>query len=134
MKRFIVITSIFPPTDAVKKFARLEGWRLIVVGDKKTPRDWFWEGVQFISDRAQKRLNYEILGKLPWNHYARKMIGYLFAIENGAEVIVDTDDDNIPHKNWELPSFHQPYNLTLPAQGFVNIYKYKSIKSLRVIS
>ena len=50
MKQFIVITSIFPPAEAVKKYAQLEGWDLIVVGDKKTPRDWGWKKVRFISD------------------------------------------------------------------------------------
>jgi len=32
MKNFIVITSIFPPTEAVRSFSMLEGYRLVVVG------------------------------------------------------------------------------------------------------
>lgn len=31
---------------------------------------------------------------LPWNHYARKNIGYLFALSHGAKIIYETDDDN----------------------------------------
>ena len=33
---------------------------------------------------------------MPWNHYCRKNIGYLYAIEHGATIIYDTDDDNVP--------------------------------------
>lgn len=39
--KFIIIISIFKPTKAVKAFARMHhDWQLIVVGDKKTPKDW----------------------------------------------------------------------------------------------
>ena len=39
-------------------------------------------------------LGYEIAKLLPWNHYSRKNIGYLFAMEQGAKIIYETDDDN----------------------------------------
>jgi hypothetical protein len=42
----------------------------------------------------QKRLNYRILRRLPWNHFGRKNIGFLYAVAHGAEVIYDCDDDN----------------------------------------
>ncbi|ETN70754.1 hypothetical protein NECAME_14556 [Necator americanus] len=41
-------------------------------------------------------VRYRIMGSLPYNSYARKNIGYLYAISNGAEWIYDTDDDNKP--------------------------------------
>jgi len=31
---------------------------------------------------------------VPWNHFGRKNLGFLFAIHYGAKVIYDTDDDN----------------------------------------
>ena len=37
----------------------------------------------------------ELLSALPWNHFARKSIAYLFAISQGAELIWDFDDDNV---------------------------------------
>ena len=37
MKKIIVITSIYEPTLATKKFSEMEGWELVVVGDTKTP-------------------------------------------------------------------------------------------------
>src|SRR5665213_2756241 len=104
-KKFIIITSIFPPTEAVQKFAKLADWQLIVVGDKKTPSEWEQAGVTFISAEDQENLQYQIIKKLPWNHYGRKMIGYLHAAEQQASLIADTDDDNIPYEQWgELPA------------------------------
>lgn len=32
---------------------------------------------------------------LPWNHFGRKNVGYLYAIQHGAQFIWDTDDDNV---------------------------------------
>ena len=39
MDKFIVITSIFPPTEAIEKFAKLKDWKVVLVGDIKTPSD-----------------------------------------------------------------------------------------------
>jgi hypothetical protein len=60
---------------------------------------------------------------LPWNHYSRKMLGYLRAVKRGAEIIFDTDDDNFPKPDWEVPPFDGTYETTSESQGFVNIYR-----------
>ena len=39
-EKWIVITTINAPTDDVKKLADIEGWKVVVVGDIKTPADW----------------------------------------------------------------------------------------------
>jgi len=123
-KKFIVITSIFPPTEAVEKFAALDDWKLIVVGDKKTPPDWAHDNVIYLGPEKQEELNYEVTKLLPWNHYCRKMVGYLYAIEQGAELIADSDDDNIPYENWPaLPETDSPLR-ALSGDSFVNIYNY----------
>jgi len=125
-KKFIVITSIFPPTEAVKLFAKQPGWQLIVVGDKKSPPDWKWPGVIYLGPDDQEKLGFEILSHLPWNHYCRKMVGYLYALRHGAEVIYDTDDDNLPKPGWPaLPSNRGKYK-TLSGQKFINIYNHYS--------
>jgi hypothetical protein len=128
-KKFIVITSIFYPSEAVVKFASLNDWRVIVVGDKKTPTDWTLEGVTYLSPEDQEKLGYDILKLLPWNHYSRKMVGYLYAMSQGAEVIYDTDDDNIPLKKWREPLWSGTF-ATLYSQRFVNIYSYFSRKKI----
>ena len=38
--RWIVVTSIFNPTKDIKSLASIPGWKLVVVADKKTPKDW----------------------------------------------------------------------------------------------
>ena len=123
MRKFIVITSIFNPTEAVLSFARLPNYKLIVVGDKKTPLDWHCDNVDYISVTDQHLLNYKLQQNLPYNHYCRKMLGYLKAIQSGAESIVDTDDDNIPKDNWQFPEFEHDFDSIPKNKGFINIYQ-----------
>ena len=38
--KWIVVTTIRSPTDAVRALAQQSGWKVVVVGDKKTPKTW----------------------------------------------------------------------------------------------
>jgi hypothetical protein len=38
--KWVVVTSINKPTSDVEKLAKMEGWKVVVVGDTKTPSDW----------------------------------------------------------------------------------------------
>lgn len=125
MTTIVVITSIFAPTDAVRAFAARDDLRVIVVGDRKTPEDWSLDGVEYLSPDAQTRSGFAIADVLPWNHYARKMIGYIAAARQGAQVIVDTDDDNIPKRLWTIPSFDGVY-AHAAERGYVNVYRFFS--------
>lgn len=122
MKKFIIITSIFNPTVAVKAFARLKDYQVVVVGDDKTPANWHCKNVVFLSMQQQQNLPYQLIKHLPHNHYCRKIAGYLYAIGEGAEVIIDTDDDNIPKKDWDFPLLQGDFAQIPPEQGFVNVY------------
>ena len=82
--RYIVITSIFPPTEAAVKFAALKQWKLIVAGDRKSPVDWRLDNATFLSAADQEKSGFHLATALPWNHYCRKMIGYLHAIRQDA--------------------------------------------------
>ena len=123
MSEFIVITTIFPPTTAVRTYASMKGWSLVVVGDKKTPDPWFCDRAEYLSANAQSALAFELSRALPWNHYCRKMLGYLLAARRGAGIIVDTDDDNTPKSNWGFPGFDGEFEI-VTGRGFVNIYRY----------
>lgn len=129
-KKVIVITSIFEPTEAVRSFAALKDYRLIVVGDKKSPQGWAQENVQFIPVAEQEQMDYHLAKLLPYNHYCRKMLGYLEAIKQGAEYIIDTDDDNIPLEGWGFPSFENKYDRLRPGMGFINIYQLYSSQKI----
>ena len=124
MKQAIIITSIAPPTDAVREFARLAPGQLVVVADAKTPADWQCSGAELISTDDQQDLPYLIAPLLPWNHYARKMIGYLHAIAKGAAQIVDTDDDNRPNPDWAFPPGEGRYRCTAAGTDVVNAYSF----------
>ena len=51
----------------------------------------------FLSVEKQKSLGYRTAEILPFNTYSRKTIGYLYAIQHGAKIIYETDDDNYPY-------------------------------------
>ncbi|MEI6863770.1 MAG: STELLO glycosyltransferase family protein [Candidatus Adlerbacteria bacterium] len=123
MKKVIVTTTINPPTEAVLKLSQMPGWDNITIGDKKSPPGWHQDGVTYFSADDQATLPYALIQKLPWNLPARAMVGFLRAIEQGADIISQVDDDNIPLGAWEVPSFDGTYG-HISEQGFVNIYKY----------
>jgi hypothetical protein len=124
MNKMIVITTVYPATQSVKKWADMVGWKLIVVGDRKTPADWHCPQAMYLSAADQQTARFRIMRNLPWNHYARKLVGYLAAMEQDADIILDTDDDNMPKIDWSLPEFNGRYPMTSPKRGFVNVYSY----------
>ena len=126
MKKFIVITSIFKPTEAIEAFSELKDYHLIVVGDKKTPAGWQYENTTFLNVDAQIALSSSLASAIPFNHYGRKMIGYVYAMQQGADIIIDTDDDNIPYDGWNFPSFEGNYLTSKNDLGWVNIYHHFS--------
>ncbi len=124
MKSSVVITTIFEPSVAVKLFAEKPDVDLIIVGDRKTPKDWSCGGADYLSIDDQLELGFKLGAQLPYDHYCRKMIGYLVAARNGADVIIDTDDDNIPKPDWAFPQYAGDYQAIASDQGFVNIYQW----------
>lgn len=123
VKKSIIITSIAPPTEAVRRFSEYKDWQLIVVGDRKSPEEWSYKRTVFLSIDDQERLGYNVTRQLPYDHYCRKMVGYIHAARMGAEIIVDTDDDNHPKDTWSFPSFIGEHFVTRSDLGFVNIYR-----------
>jgi len=130
VKNIIVITTINEPTEAVRAFSRLLNFHLVVVGDKKTPRGWSFENVTFLGVDDAGAAALSLSHALPFNHYCRKMLGYLHAMRLKAETIVDTDDDNIPKGSWTFPAFDGNFDQISGVTGFVNIYRYYSDKHI----
>jgi hypothetical protein len=127
VKNFIVITTINEPTEAVLAFSKLPDFKLVTVGDRKTPRGWSCPNTDFLSVDDPASTAFSLSRALPYNHYCRKMLGYLHAFRQGAESVVDTDDDNIPKGNWRFPAFDGDYEQIPAPSGdarFVNIYRY----------
>lgn len=124
-KKYIIITTINYPTDSVKKIAsNHRDWNFIVVGDKKTPLDWNWEGVQFLNVQDQLALSSAFAKECRFNHYVRKNIGYLKAIQEGAKVIAETDDDNIPYDSFLSSVDECVEGYPVKKSGWENVYTH----------
>lgn len=120
--QWAVVTTIFEPTDAIRKVGQLDGWCLVIIADEKT-RDApylsnFVESrrVIYLSVAQQRAMANsptlhpavrEFVVAMPWNHFARKNIGYLFAIGQGARLVFDFDDDNELKASTPMPCADQ---------------------------
>lgn len=101
MNRFIVTTTIQPPTEATQKFSEMNDWQLVVVGDKKTPHHEYSKiDCIYLSPDDQEDLNKNLSDSIGWNCIQRRNMGFLYAYLNGAEVLATVDDDNIPYEHW----------------------------------
>lgn len=112
-KKWVVITSIFAPTDSVKVISRMTDWKLVVVGDKKTPTNWSWPNVVYLDVDMQETLGFTLSQHLGWNSFPRKALGYLYAMQHGAEYIYETDDDNVPMGQLDIFNHPIPHRLIL---------------------
>jgi hypothetical protein len=84
------------------------------------------DGCVYLDLQSQLDSPFEIARELPVGHYSRKNIGYLEAYAKGAEIIVETDDDNYPLAAfWNAPArFLQGRMVDRP--GWLNSYSYFS--------
>lgn len=99
-KKFIVVTTINPKTEAIKKFEQLHDWTLIVVADRKTPDDYKDLQGFYMDCAIQRKLYPELSELLGWNTVDRRNLGFLYAYQKGADIVAMVDDDNIPYDNW----------------------------------
>jgi hypothetical protein len=91
----VVITTINPPNSRLKEFVSY-GYKVIVCGDKKSDDSaWidFADSVDYFSYDEQERRFPQLSRLIGPNTYARKNLGYLHALAQGAEILLETDDD-----------------------------------------
>lgn len=129
MTTAIVVTSINSPNAGLERIARgahQHGIPFIVVGDTRSPQNFELPGCRFVSLDAQLASRLRFAAVCPLGSYARKNIGYLLAIADGAKIIIETDDDNIP-----LPAFFEQrvrrvQTAVVTEARWLNIYRYFS--------
>lgn len=97
--------------------------RVVVVGDRKTPEAIWPAGTDHLPIAAQSELDFRLAAKLPENHYARKNLGYLFAMSRGASVVFDTDDDNAPLGSWRRRGVNV-WARPIGSPGWLNAYRW----------
>jgi hypothetical protein len=131
IKSSVVLTSIAAPNNVMRQIAedcQAADIEFIVIGDTKSPADFTLDGCQFVGVDDQLKLQFKTPALCPTRHYARKNIGYLMAIQNGAEVILETDDDNMPSADFYKPLPIEADVAQIEASGdatsWVNVYRY----------
>lgn len=100
--KWIVTTTVSSPTEATKKFAAMEDWQLVVVGDTKTPHDEYksMENLIYLSPEDQEAISKPLSDAIGWRSIRRRNFGFIYAYNQGAEIIATVDDDNIPYEYW----------------------------------
>jgi hypothetical protein len=66
----------------------------------------------------------EIARIIPFRHYSRKNLGYLYAIRHGAKIILETDDDNLPGAEFGGDLQLKVHGDVVTPRGWVNVYRY----------
>lgn len=121
----LVVTSISEPNASLKALAKgcFEcGWQFYLVGDRSSPFDFQLEECTFLPIQQQLTSGFHLGKATPENCYARKNIGYLHAMKSGAEVIVETDDDNLPYDTFWKKRSRTCNARLIGRKGWHNVY------------
>jgi hypothetical protein len=129
-KACVVVTTIQPPTESMRSLAQgcaKHGVDLLVIGDKKSPNaPYNLEGASFYDISKQFASGLLSAIEAPLNHYSRKNVGYLLAIQQGARLIIETDDDNTPLSSFWAARSKAISGRRVTHSGWVNAYRYFS--------
>jgi hypothetical protein len=98
-ENIIITTTINKPTLATQKFAKINGWDFLVVGDTKTPHHEY-KDYMYLHPEDQEKLDKTLSDMIGWGCIQRRNMGFVYALENGYKRIATVDDDNIPLENW----------------------------------
>jgi len=121
----VIITTINKPTETILKHIKNTEYDIIIVGDNKTPDDYNKLNCIYLDIPSQKKLFPELSEMLPYNHYCRKNLGYMYAIKKGYKIIYETDDDNIPYDNFDnILQYNNIQMITEQNNKWINIFKY----------
>ena len=118
----IAITTVSLPTPALRAFAS-SGMQVIVVGDEKTPR-FELAGCRYYGIQDQLATGLLTAQALPRNHYCRKNLAYLIAMQLAAAPILESDDDNLPYMSFFGTRSREIECGHLKDAGWVNVYRY----------
>ena len=128
-KTALVVTSISAPNAVLKSLAdgaHKNNIDFYVMGDTKSPQSFELEHCRFYGIEHQRELLFKFAALCPEKSYTRKNIGYLLAISEGADLIIETDDDNYPEEAFWSERRRKQEVLTAQEQSWLNIYAYFS--------
>ena len=101
-KKFVCMTTINEPTEAVDRFSKMPGWTLVVAGDRQTPHSKYLNrgNLLYLTPSYQKKMYNNLSKIVGWNCYSRIMFAVLEAYRLGADIIALVDDDTLPKDGW----------------------------------
>ena len=102
------------------------------MGDKKTPKNFKLNYGNYYSLVRQKKINLKFVKKCPMNNYARKNIGYLLAMSQKAQIIVETDDDNCPKNSFFEQKKINHNVVEIKNKSWINIYDLFTKKKINI--
>ncbi len=79
---------------------------LLMVGDTKTPHKSYqnlvdvYNNVVYLTPEQQDELYPDLSKIIGWKTIQRRNIGFVYAYQNGADIVATVDDDNIPYDSW----------------------------------
>ncbi|KAL3857859.1 hypothetical protein ACJMK2_012489 [Sinanodonta woodiana] len=135
-KYWAVVTTIFKPSESVRNIAKNPSWCVVVVADIQTQSRQSYmsqlgckgENVVFLEPADHDRLYPALSKALPWKHFGRKNIGYIYAIHHGAEFIWDFDDDNVGLIDLKMLAAKTNFSYLIPCSELlkpvINPYPY----------
>jgi hypothetical protein len=132
-KYAVVVTTINYPTKAVQEISRAVNRlsaEFILIGDQKSPADFDQPGSTYLNLAAQQKSGFKYALLAPIQHYARKNVGYLTAIRNGATIIIETDDDNIPREAFWNSRRPTALARVVKTSNWVNVYAYYTDRNI----
>jgi hypothetical protein len=109
MNKYLILTSISQPSVATLKYCEIadkKDWQLVFIGDLKTPHESYqkleseYKNFTYLTPEQQEKLYPELSEAIGWNKCQRRNIGFIYAYDNGADILATSDDDNIPYDNW----------------------------------
>jgi hypothetical protein len=137
MKKFIITTTINEPTLATRRFCKLaqeKDWTFVIVGDTKTPHEMytsleheFGSCIVYLHPDQQETYYPELSKTIGWKSIQRRNIGFIFAYDQGADIVATVDDDNIPYDSWGD-------NLLVGQEVEIDIFKHKTFNVFDPIS
>lgn len=106
MLKYIVTTTINPPSAATLRFIEKKDWNMILVGDTKTPHEAYLQlekdnsNFKYLTPDDQFNKYPDLSNIIGWKTIQRRNIGFAEAYNKGADIIATVDDDNIPYQDW----------------------------------
>ena len=102
--KWAALTTIFEPGEAARRVSWLGGgWCFVVALDLKSPEEAWHQAMADGSVRRDTTVLLDVatqrrmasaspfVAALPWNHFARKNVAFLFAVAAGATSVFDFD-------------------------------------------